>query len=259
MSTRRVALKVAYRGKYFAGSQRQPGKRTVEGEIIANLETIEKTGGDHNLKAASRTDAGVSALCNVFVVDAAFSDDATMLRALNAVSRRIYYISAVGVPDNFDPRKAESRSYKYVLPVGDLDLDLARECATLFIGEHDFSMFCKTDDRDTVIEIKNIDIDVKDGMMSIYFNARNYLWHLVRRLVAAIVSVASGKHPISHISDALAGKRITFGLADPSGLVMTGIEYKGLEFPEYAPTYLERLEADIASLDSEKSFLISLR
>lgn len=250
---------MAYQGKRFAGSQRQPGKRTVEGRIIADLETIEKTGGDHNLKAASRTDAGVSALCNVFVVDTRFGDDATMLRALNAVSDCVYYVSAVGVPDDFDPRKAESRSYRYTLPADGLDLGLAQECAALFVGEHDFSMFCKTDDRDTVIDMRKVDVGIEGSLMRIDFEARNYLWHLVRRLVAAIVSVASGKQPVSKVSDALAGERVTFGLADPTGLVMTGIEYKGLEFPECPPSYLERLGAEIASLDAERSFLTSLR
>lgn len=257
--SRRVALKIAYRGKDFAGSQRQPGKRTVEGEVIADLEVIEKTGGDHGLKAASRTDAGVNALCNVMVVDTEFDDDETMLRALNAVSDRIFYVSAAEVPEGFDPRKAISRSYRYVMSAENLDLGLAKECASLFVGEHDFSMFCKTDDRSPIIELRKVEVSVSGGIMYVDFEARNFLWNLIRRIVAAIAAVASGKYPASRVADALAGDRMTFGLADPAGLIMTGIEYKHLQFPTFETTFSERLDSWISALETEKSFLESVK
>jgi tRNA pseudouridine38-40 synthase len=55
---RRVAVELAYDGAPFAGFQRQPERRTVEGDLVAALVALELTGG---LGFASRTDAGVHA------------------------------------------------------------------------------------------------------------------------------------------------------------------------------------------------------
>ena len=68
---RRVAVKIAYLGDEFNGSQIQPTTynpsiRTVAGEILQNLELVDHVPPEKvDLKFASRTDAGVSALGNV--------------------------------------------------------------------------------------------------------------------------------------------------------------------------------------------------
>ena len=60
---RRYLIKVWYLGTNFAGSQRQPNKRTIEGEL---LHILKKEGYfqaeiTFDFKAATRTDAGVHA------------------------------------------------------------------------------------------------------------------------------------------------------------------------------------------------------
>ena len=57
-----MLLKFAYDGTKFFGYQRQKDIPTVEGSV---LQVLRKFGIANNLKSASRTDRGVSALGNV--------------------------------------------------------------------------------------------------------------------------------------------------------------------------------------------------
>ena len=64
---KRVKLVVAYDGTAYHGWQVQPGAPTIEGELNRVLRVLL----DEEIKVigASRTDAGVHALCNVAVFD----------------------------------------------------------------------------------------------------------------------------------------------------------------------------------------------
>ena len=65
---KRVLLVTAYDGTEFAGFQAQKsGVRTVEGVLNEVLGSL--TGEDIEVIGASRTDAGVHALCNLAVFD----------------------------------------------------------------------------------------------------------------------------------------------------------------------------------------------
>ena len=59
----RLKLTLAYDGTGFRGWARQPGERTVEGELRAALENVYGTFDE--LAVAGRTDTGVHALANV--------------------------------------------------------------------------------------------------------------------------------------------------------------------------------------------------
>lgn len=66
----RVALKLAYIGTEFHGSQIQPNVETVEGELFKALRTsIIESPKSANYTCAGRTDAGVHALEQVVSFD----------------------------------------------------------------------------------------------------------------------------------------------------------------------------------------------
>lgn len=73
VETVRLRLDVAYDGAGFSGWSRQPGLRTVEGELADALATILRRGDEPadapRLTVAGRTDAGVHALGQVAHVD----------------------------------------------------------------------------------------------------------------------------------------------------------------------------------------------
>jgi tRNA pseudouridine38-40 synthase len=66
----RLRLGVAYDGTGFSGWSEQPGRRTVQGEIEAALQTLFRRLGDvPTVTVAGRTDAGVHARGQVVHLD----------------------------------------------------------------------------------------------------------------------------------------------------------------------------------------------
>jgi tRNA pseudouridine38-40 synthase len=229
---RRIAVKVAYLGEGFSGSQIQPGLRTVMGQILSDLV---KTGGGHDeawfdLKMASRTDAGVNALGNVAVFNTEFDDGGKLLKALNAVTDGLYYRAVAFVDDKFNPRLADDRTYTYVLPSKGIDTEKARACMELFLGDHDFVRFCKVYDKPTRMTIESIEMVENEDSIVMTFRSRYFLWNQVRKIVAAVAAVGSGKAQIESVRNALDGLDVSFGLARPDALTLTDVEFKDTSF-----------------------------
>jgi len=246
----RAAVKIAYDGRQFMGSQRQPGVPTVEGEVIRALAKIGaiKDPGSSRFSAASRTDRGVSALGNVIAFDTCFRRQ-ELLPALNAVSEKVHFIGLAAVPPGFSPRRALYRWYRYLLPYKKgLDTVQMAEAARLFEGEHDFSGFCRVDGRDTVRTVQSVTVTPRDGVIFIDVKAREFLWNMVRRMVAALELVGEGRADCGAISRALEGERIFTGIAPPENLILMDVRYE-FSFRMCCPETLRRkLEESIQRL-----------
>lgn len=250
---RYIAAKVAYTGEGFNGSQRQPYLRTVEGEIIYDLCTVLHVDPiDIDLHMAGRTDKGVNALGNVAVFNTDFEDVPTLMKALNANSERIFYRSYTIVDETFNPRFADWRVYAYTIPKKRMDLERMKECAQLFVGEHDFIRFCRPDGKPTTAKIDSIDVIEKEQTIVLRFTARFYLWNMVRRISAAIITLGRGKAELNDVISALEGKEINFGLARADALTLEDTIYVELAFTSVDPrTYSYRTD--------EETFCIGLR
>lgn len=258
----RTAIKIAYLGNDFFGSQIQPAYRTVEGSVLCDLKTILKLSEDElDLKLASRTDKGVNALGNVAVFNSNMNDSDILLKALNAVSKGVFYRSVSNVDADFNPRYADARKYRYILPYRNNDLQLMKNCAELFKGEHDFVRFCRSEGKPTVMTLDSIDIKLQkeDALICIDFSARYYLWNLIRRITAAMVSVSLGDSSVSDVADALNGKDMTFGLARPDGLTLTDVQYNGIDFvTPSADMFDSKIEEELFKDKIRRSFYTSL-
>jgi tRNA pseudouridine38-40 synthase len=151
---------VAYDGAGFHGFARQPGQRTVSGELARAISNFCRHGVD--LVCAGRTDSGVHAQGQVVHADVDPSIDPVALkRAVNRqLSPEVVVRSLDLAPTGFDARhSATSRSYRYLVleasepdpllagfvwHVADaLDLRAMRAAADALLGEHDFSAFCR--------------------------------------------------------------------------------------------------------------------
>ena len=228
---RRVAVKIAYLGEDFAGSQIQPDLRTVEGDVLRDIKEISPMEDNAiDLKCASRTDRGVNALGNVIVFNTTFGDDAALLKALNAVSKGVFYRSIADVDENFNPRHADERVYRYVLPKEGLNANAVKKCASLFVGEHDFARFCKQDDRNTKMEMRSVTVNDADNAFMIEFRAEHFLWNQIRRITAAISSVGRGSSTLAEVKQALNLEEITFGIARADALTLYDVVYNDLRF-----------------------------
>ena len=261
---RRVAVKIAYLGEGFSGSQIQPaerGLRTVQGEILQNLLRVDRVPENLiDLRFASRTDAGVSALGNVIAFYTEFRDNNTLLRAVNSVSDGVYYLSAADIPDSFNPRVAAKRRYRYVCPSYGIDFERFAEAAKLFEGHHDFRRFAKNETgRSTVMVIDSIKVSKDDFTLSVDFCADFYLWNMIRRIMAAVIQVGKGMTDCDDLKRKLAGEDGTFGLAKPAGLTLTDVSYDDIIFrkPDECP-YTRNLRQDLYLDGLRSSFHKSL-
>lgn len=212
------------------GFQRQPGGRTVEGELLRALARIGAAGSvrDCSLRGSSRTDRGVSALGNVVSFRTSFRRTA-ICSALNSEMEGVWAYSAVAVPDGFNPRHARRRWYRYCLPKRGQDLRLMRELSRRFVGEHDFSRYSRRDARDPVRRIDSIDIAEYGDFVLLDFRAESFLWNMVRRVTWALDQGSDGGIPPEEVGPEARPPRRS-GLAPAEMLVLMDVDL-GLEFP----------------------------
>ncbi|NJE42403.1 tRNA pseudouridine(38-40) synthase TruA [Thermococcus sp. GR6] len=231
----RLALRIAYDGTAFYGFQRQPGLRTVEGEIIRALtklgiiEDVESS----NFKGASRTDRGVSAFFNVVAFDVASRPDLVRPEVLNFHLKDVWVLGTAEVPEDFHPRFwAKSKTYRYYLIDAGFDEKAMRECAKLFIGTHDFSAFARLEPhKNPVRELIRVDIIKRQGYYIIELEGKSFLWEMARRIVNALRFCGLGILTGEEVERMLNGEYFRkIPPARPEGLVLWRIEYKGIEF-----------------------------
>ena len=258
---KRVAVKIAYMGEGFSGSQIQPDCRTVESVVLDKLVLVSKMSPeDIDLRFSSRTDKGVNALGNAIAFYTVFDDNRTMLKALNAVGKDVFFMSACDVDDDFNVRYASSRVYRYVLPKEGMELKLARECADIFLGEHDFARFCKPDNKPTVANIERIDIEENGDTVVLEFEARFFLWNMIRRISSAIQSVAKGIRTLDDVHRALDDlEEVQFGMSRPDALTLMDVKYDWLRFePADKNVFIERRDEGLFKTDLIRTFYESI-
>lgn len=220
----RVALKIAYDGRAFYGHQRQPSTRTVEGECLRALRAakILRDPREAFFRSASRTDRGVSAVGNVIAFDSSLRPDA-VVGAFNDKARDVWVWAITEVPETFHPRHAIERWYRYHLS-DDLPIEALRAAAKEFVGEHDFRSFT-AEPPVRPFAIDRIDVARETGLFLIDVRARSFRRGLVRRIVAAMRSVALGESPLEELRDALRGAKRDFGSVPPEPLVLMDVRY----------------------------------
>ncbi|MDO5853292.1 MAG: tRNA pseudouridine(38-40) synthase TruA [Thermoplasmata archaeon] len=226
-----LAVRIAYRGEGFSGSQIQPGLRTVEGTLLSSLVRVtEMDPEDICLRLASRTDKGVNATGNVASFESGGMEPGQLLKALNSIYDGILCTAYARVDDSFLPRHADMRTYEYVMKSAGMDLGLAEECLAVFRGRHDFSGFCKSEGKDTVIDLVRADARVEDDVLVLTFQADHFLWNMIRRITSTVMRVASGRIPLSRAEEGMAGGWSNFGLAPAEGLTLTDVFYDDVQF-----------------------------
>lgn len=222
-TSQRLALKLAYDGTDFAGWQRQPGERTVQGELERIFGAL---AGDREVSvvAAGRTDSGVHASGQVAHVDLPVGR-AEPEGLLHSVRRMVPADLAVGeivkVESDFHARyRARRRTYRYTvalrqnpffsryryLPYRLPDVDRLRSLAPLFLGRHDFTGFSKhnPDTPNTVCEIELAEWERFDDRLEFTLRADRFLYSMVRMIVGAQLAVEAGRRAAEEIVQKLA-------------------------------------------------------
>jgi tRNA pseudouridine38-40 synthase len=227
----RVALKLAYIGTDYHGSQVQPDVRTIEGEIykaLRGLGIIDDPRSAHFV-SAGRTDAGVHALGQVVAFDTEKLNLA-IPRVINSkLPNSIWAWAHAIVPDDFNPRyDAMCRSYRYIMSGEQYDISKIRAATKFLIGTHDFANFCTTDeDRDTVRNVTRIDVRVSGAFTKIDVQADSFLWNMVRKVVTALMMVGSGVRDLEWLEQMLDPESYEEGVepAPAYGLTLMQVNY----------------------------------
>jgi tRNA pseudouridine38-40 synthase len=249
----RLKLVVAYDGTDFHGFAAQTADiRTVEGVLADALEKVLRAQREYlNLGCAGRTDAGVHARGQVVTVDA--PPDADAEKVVHAVNRMIGPEIVVRccerVAADFDARRsATSRTYRYTVlnrlspdpflartawwVPEPLDLAQLRLAADPFVGEHDFSSFCRRGPAGSsmtrhVREAHWLPME-DDGVYVFEIRASAFCWQMVRSIVGTIVDAGSGRRrPGDMLGILRARDRQAAGtVAPPQGLTLWDVEYQ---------------------------------
>lgn len=243
---RRIMLTVAYDGTAYNGWQVQPNGITIEGEVNRALKEL--LGEDISVIGASRTDAGVHALCNMAV----FDTESRILPekiapALNArLPEDIRVQRSVEVAPDFHPRRChtkktyEYRIYmgKYENPIGrqyahfvyvPLDVEKMEKAAGYLVGEHDFKSFCvaKAQVLTTVRTLYGIEVKKEGNYLTIRVSGNGFLFNMVRIIAGTLLEVGKGKLAPEQVKEILEAKdRQEAGPTAPArGLTLVSFEF----------------------------------
>ncbi|MBQ8425989.1 MAG: tRNA pseudouridine(38-40) synthase TruA [Clostridia bacterium] len=243
----RFRIDMAYNGKNFSGFQIQPNKRTIQEEIEKVLSFLLK----ENVKiyASGRTDAGVSALCQVAHFDTEKEIiEKKLLDSLNALlPNDISILKVESVSGEFDARfSAKKKTYryhfyisKYSHPIFDeyatriydyADVNLMQEACKYFIGTFDFKSFVskksgKTDFVRTVYDAKIISLE--NGIYAFEITGNGFLYNMVRIIFGTLTQVGYGKIKPQDVVKIIDGQdRSLSGRTMPSkALMLKNVDY----------------------------------
>jgi tRNA pseudouridine38-40 synthase len=240
---RRIRIDLAYDGGDFFGWQVQPGLPTIQGILEGILSEIE--GAPVAVAGSGRTDAGVHALNQV----AAFSfsnpiPPANLRRAMNRLlPHTIRVLDAKEVPADFHPRfHAKAKTYEYRIVREEvcspfewpyvlhhpypLDQDRMIQLARAFEGEHDFSAFAASDDRDAeerskVRRVYFSKLEAAPGRLTYRIRGSGFLKHMVRNVVGTLLEAGKGNIADCGVLPAESGPT-----APARGLFLVSVEYE---------------------------------
>ncbi len=246
MTIRNIKLTVVYDGSEYHGWQIQPGFRTIQGtltEVIRELVDQEV-----RVFGASRTDAGVSALGQVALVQIDSSIPVENLARVitHRLPSDIAVAEAVEVPQGFDLMgDVKSKLYRYTIFTGQLrpvlqikhcwhlpaKLDIAAmaQAAAMLVGKKDFKSFAAAADKrqTSVRTIFRCDVNRNDDWVYIDVEGDSFLYNMVRNIVGTLVEVGSGRLKPERINEILEAKDRTAAgpIAPAAGLCLMWIKY----------------------------------
>ena len=241
-----LRLTVAYDGTDFHGWQRQPGLRTVQGELeraLAHALGIASV----SLNGAGRTDAGVHARGQVasFLTDTSLPARAVAALATRVLPPDVRIVAAADAGERFHARhSARARLYAYRLleaedvllgrfawwPMRPLDGEALNRAVAPLVGRHDYSAFEAAGSTPVNPEctVALARFERFEGGWRFDVKADHFLYHMVRNLVGTALRACSRPDPAAHVAGILASRDRSrgAGTAPAHGLCLEEVEYE---------------------------------
>ena len=240
----RVKCIVSDDGSKFYGFQIQNKLRTVQGEIQKALKKICEE--EVTIHASGRTDAKVHGNKQVFHFDTSRQmPEKQWKRAINHfLPNDIYILDSLFVSEDFHSRySATKKEYHYLLSTNEyspfetnyiyqygrpLDLELMKDAASIFIGEHDFASFCSYDQYgNTIRELYKILIEDNNGIITFTIVGNGFRRYMVRHIVGGLIQVGAKRITKKRLQELLdsKGKEKCLFKAKPQGLYLYEVFY----------------------------------
>ena len=246
MAVRNIKLTVAYDGSEYHGWQTQPGKRTIQESLTEAIQNL--IGSEVRVFGASRTDAGVSALGQVALVqiDSPIPVENLAKAITHKLSPDIAVAEAVEVPQGFDVIGAvKSKLYRYTIFTGPLrpvlqirhcwhlhanfDVEAMGRAAAMLVGEKNFKSFASAADKreNSVRTILRCDVTREGDFVYVDIEGDGFLYNMVRNIVGTLVEVGLGRCSPEKINKILEAKNRTAAgpIAPAAGLCLMWIKY----------------------------------
>jgi len=246
MSLRKIKLRIIYDGYDYHGWQIQPGKDTIQGELEKAIRSL--TGKKITVHGASRTDAGVSALGQVGLIelDSPIPTENFPKAVTDRLPQDIAVIEAQEVSEDFDLFSGpKSKLYRYTIytdvmrPVlhqrhcwhlpGEIDLLAMKKAAKLLEGKKDFKSFASAADKriDTIRTIFRCDVSTDCDWVYIDVKGDAFLYNMVRNIVGTLTEIGAGRIKPENVVEILDAKdrKAAGPIAPPQGLCLMEIMY----------------------------------
>lgn len=243
---KKIQLVIAYDGTDFAGFQRQPEQRTIQGTLEEALESL--TREEIHIHSSGRTDAGVHAWGQVchFVTHSPIPGDKYAYILRRMLPTDLVIRSSQEVSMDFHSRKSACwKTYRYTidtnrvpnvfvrrfqthdpLPLNTIQM---QEAANHLVGTHVFTSLCSTK---TVVEdhlrtIYACTIQEDHGIVSIEVTGNGFLYNMVRIIAGTLVEVGRGERDPHSIPVLLqtCDRRLAGPTYPPEGLTLLEVGY----------------------------------
>ena len=260
----RYRLSFSYDGTDFYGWAKQPGLRTVQGELLAALTVIfGEADDDFGIRVAGRTDAGVHALHQQAHIELTrdqidrlgrnrddIADPTYLADRLNRILPQDLRVHTVApAAEGFDARfSAIFRRYRYRIADGaaannplearytlnvfqtlnTIDMQAA---ALEVLGLHDFASFCRPRPGSTTIrELREVKVrrnPEAGNVIEIELLADAFCHNMVRSIVGALIAVGKGQATSADVRATLerASRTQSYRVVAAQGLTLIEIGY----------------------------------
>lgn len=251
-------IHVQFLGFRYSGWQKQPQHKTIEGMLVKTLKYIlpEKK---FKILGAGRTDAKVSALntaFELFLDDEPITSPTDFLEEFNAnLPPDIRVTSMDTVDENFNIiKESKCKEYVYLFSYGqknhpfaapflaniieELDLELMKKGAALFVGTHNFSSYTARLQPNTKVNrtVDSCEIKRNEILQANFFPEYSYALHIkgagfmryqIRMIMGALIQLGKGILTLEDIIISLEevdSPTLTF-VAPGSGLLLNSLEF----------------------------------
>ena len=252
-------IQLQYLGFRYSGWQKQPQQRTVEGMITKTLKFVLE-GQKFKILGAGRTDAKVSAIntaFELFLEETPIVDHQKFLEVFNMnLPPDIKALEIKEVDALFNIiQNAKTKEYVYLFSFGskhhpfcapflanfheNLDVEIMKEGAQLFVGTHNFSAYTARlrENTDVMRTIESCKIKPNtlltanffpETSYALYVTGKGFMRYQIRMIMGALVQLGRNELQLQDVKESLCDSnklQLTF-VAPGSGLLLNHLEFE---------------------------------